>query len=116
MTKLRSQTCSLFAVLSSIVSLGCVRLPAGMPPVASPGRIRQSLIVGKQFRVVVLDFGSTLDTKEESTAYLERALPAMILSGLSGETYGPKDHKVQRFALYDGGIARRHQAVIEEKN
>jgi len=106
----------LIVVLSSILLTACIRTRTDMPPIARPSRIRQPLIVGKQFRVVVLDFGTTVSEREESTAYLERALPAMILAALSKETYGPSDHKIPRFALYDGGIARRNEAVIEEQN
>ena len=103
-------------LLLSILSAACIPHRTGMPPIVSPGRVRQTLVVGKQFRVVVFDFGSKDDSKQENNAYLERALPAMILSSLKKETVGPRDHQIPRFAVYDAGIARRNQAIIEEKN
>jgi hypothetical protein len=119
-------------LMSSMILAGCVRVATGVP-IASPGQVRQPLVVGKKFRVVVLDFGSKDEGKEESTAYLERTLPAMILKELRNPAHGadgekrqveekrkddekPEDGKNPRFAIYDGGIARWREAAISEAN
>jgi len=94
------------ALLLALVASGCVietAAPKGMPPIVSPEEARRGLIVGKNFRIVVLDFGA----KESTDTGLERTLAAMVLTELKND---------KRFAVYDGGIARRGDVLVNEEN
>jgi hypothetical protein len=105
------------AIGALLVLAGCVPM-LGVPPIAPPGHVRQTLHTGKRLRIVVLDFGAKPETNADTEkAALERTIPAMMLAELKkAREFSDPSEPTERFEVYDGGIERRQKAEIEEGN
>lgn len=97
---------TLAVLLLALLALGGC-MPSKQPPVPSPLMPRARLLRPSQFRIGVLDFGSSAnDTDQKHNVAPAKALPAMLASELK---------KGGRFSVHEGGGIRAGGGAISEQ-